>query len=376
MKILLLTASFFKEGAVAKYAVELSQRLVKNHEVHVLTSRVGVDIEGVQIHKYPIPWWPYYLHVGSNAIKNTLLAKRLNGRYRFDVVHSQGGESLYQNIIKAPSCHRAAVDKFMAERGSAYRLAKRFEPASNIVLAIERYNYTRRNFKKAIVLSKGTYKELQHYYGVPDEYLKLIPNGVNIDEFKPDNRKLFREEVRKAHGLSESDTVLLFVGWEFKRKGLKHVIDALPRLPKDVKLLVVGGDDRSQYMSQAAQLGVSDRVVYAGHSKDVKRYYASADLFLLPTDYESFSMATLEAAASGLPVIATEVNGTEELIAPGVNGYFIERDGADIALKVQSALDGGRIRQMSAAARDSALPHSWDIIAKRTEDLYKELFEK
>jgi UDP-glucose:(heptosyl)LPS alpha-1,3-glucosyltransferase len=200
-------------------------------------------------------------------------------------------------------------------------------------------------------------------------------DGVNIDEFTPDNRKMYRDEVRKSYGFSEDDIVLVFVGWEFKRKGLKYVIDALPKMEKRVKLLVVGGDSQDKYLRQATELDVRDRVVFAGHSRDVKRQYAAADIFVFPTAYESFSMATLEAVASGLPILATKVNGTEELIEDGVNGFFIGRDGDDIAGKVNRMLDENMVERMGRKARESALPHSWDIIAKRTEELYREVAE-
>ncbi|MFH1055287.1 MAG: glycosyltransferase family 4 protein [Candidatus Altiarchaeota archaeon] len=375
MKILFLTASFFKQGAVAKYAVELAERFAKDNEVHVLTTWQKHDIDGVTFHKIPIPRWPYYMLIGLNAVKNTVFARKLDKEHKFDIIHSQGAESLYQNILKAPSCHKAAVEQFKRERGFGYRVLKTFEPASNIVLQIEKYNLTHRNFKKLIALSKGNLREVQHYYGVPDEYIRLIPNGVNIEEFTPENRKLYRTDVRRMHGIDENDIVLLFVGWEFKRKGLRHVIEALPHLPKDVKLVAVGGDKRQPYERRAAELGVSDRVVFTGHSSEARKYYASADLFVFPTAYEGFSMATLEAAASGLPVLATLVNGTEDLIREGENGFFIEREGKDIAEKVRHVLDDDLLGRMSAKARKSALPHSWDSIAAKTMQLYEEVLE-
>jgi len=276
-------------------------------------------------------------------------------------------------VLKAPSCHLAAVEQFKRERGPAYRILKTLEPATNIVLPIERYNYTHLNFERAIVLSKGLYRELQHHYDVPDEKLALIPNGVNIKEFTPENRGPFRADERKRLGLSEEDVALAFVGWEFKRKGLQFIIEALPRLPSHVKAIAVGGDDPAPYEALAKKLGVADRLIFTGKSKDVKRQLAAADIFVFPTSYEGFSMATLEAAAAGLPVIATKVNGTEDLIREGENGYFIEREPDSIAEKVELMLSGKRIEKMGAAARECALAHSWDNIAQLTEDLYIEI---
>jgi UDP-glucose:(heptosyl)LPS alpha-1,3-glucosyltransferase len=107
---------------------------------------------------------------------------------------------------------------------------------------------------------------------------------------------------------------------------------------------------------------------------EIERYYAAADVFLLPTFYEAFSLATLEAAASGLPLVVTKVNGTEELIEDGRNGFFIERDGDDIAHRLRQLRDDHRLRTMLGdAARQSALRYAWDTIADQTLRVYEEV---
>jgi UDP-glucose:(heptosyl)LPS alpha-1,3-glucosyltransferase len=377
MRILFITASFFKQGAVARYAVELAEKFSSEHEVHVLASWVDYEIDGVTVHKYPLVRRPHYMQVGLNAIKNTYFAKKLDKRYDFDIIHSQGAESLYFDVAKAPSCHKAAVEKFKRERGLGYRILKTFEPASNIVLAIERHNYMKRDFKKIIAVSQGTKKEIQHYYGLPDEYLTVIPNGVNVEEFKPGNRRLYRGQVRERYGFSESDIVLLFVGWEFKRKGLKYIIEALPNITEDAKLLVVGGDKKDRYARQAAELSVADRVVFAGHQRNASRYYAASDVFVFPTSYEPFGMVITEAMASGLAVVTTKSAGAAELMTDGVEGLLLDSpyDSAELAEKVQHIIDNDLAKKMGSAGVKTAGRYSYARVAGDTMRVYEEILD-
>jgi UDP-glucose:(heptosyl)LPS alpha-1,3-glucosyltransferase len=103
-------------------------------------------------------------------------------------------------------------------------------------------------------------------------------------------------------------------------------------------------------------------------------YYAASDVFVLPTYYEAFSLATLEAAASGLPLLVTKVNGTEELVREGYNGYFVTRDGESIAEKLEFILsDSQKLRELGMNARKSAEQYSWDVIADKTLSVYEKI---
>src|SRR5690606_35585564 len=139
---------------------------------------------------------------------------------------------------------------------------------------------------------------------------------------------------RAEHGIADDDTVLLWVGKEFRRKGLEPLIKALPGLPRSARAIVVGGDDPAPFQALAARLGVADRIVFVGHSSRVEDYFAAGDVFVFPTLYEAFALVTLEAAAAGLPLVTTRVNGTEDFVVDGENGAFIERDPASIVAAV------------------------------------------
>jgi UDP-glucose:(heptosyl)LPS alpha-1,3-glucosyltransferase len=139
-------------------------------------------------------------------------------------------------------------------------------------------------------------------------------------------------------------------------------------------LLVVGGDKVAPYKRLAEQLGVSDRVIFAGARSDLPRIYPAADLFVLPTLYETFALVCLEAMASGLPVLASPVGGIEDYLIDGDNGFHIRRDSGDIAAKLDRVLSDpslcARVRERGlATARD----YAWDKIARQYLRLFDEL---
>jgi len=120
-----------------------------------------------------------------------------------------------------------------------------------------------------------------------------------------------------------------------------------------VKGLVVGGRDKGAYASLAEKLGVGDHVAFHEAVGDIERYYAAADIYLLPTFYDPMSLVVLEALASGLPVITTRYNGASEIMTDGVQGFTVDepRNLGAIVSAVETLLDSKRRNEMGAAAR-------------------------
>ncbi|MEK7282806.1 MAG: glycosyltransferase, partial [Acidobacteriota bacterium] len=99
---------------------------------------------------------------------------------------------------------------------------------------------------------------------------------------------------------------------------------------------------------------------------DIERYYASADIFVYPSAYEAFSLVSLEAAGAGLPLLVSRVNGTEDLVRPGVNGLFIEREPSDIAAKIRLLAGDPVLRgRMAAASAQASRAYSRQAVAER-----------
>jgi len=294
----------------------------------------------------------------------------------YQLTHSHG-LAIGCDVITAHSCHRAGMD--IRRQVQPKRLQSRnLGVADRIRLFIEYQNFGRRRYKKIIAVAEGVRRELSAYYAVPHDDVVVIPNGVDLNEFALDESGTFRRAVCGELRFEDKDTIIMFVGNEFDRKGLEYIIEALHILhDPTVRLLVAGNDDISPYLRKADALGVKQQVVYLGRCREISRYYKACDLFCLPTSYEAFSLATLEAAACGLPLLVTKVNGTEELVTDGENGYFISRDGERIAEAIRSLLhDHGRMKRMGLNAHRSAQSYGWDEIARRVLAVYERVLDR
>ena len=169
-----------------------------------------------------------------------------------------------------------------------------------------------------------------------------------------------RQAVRSAAGFAPDDLVLVFVALgHFERKGLPLVLQAMAQqtLPANVKLNIVGGEQGliDAYRKKANELGLADRVNFAGMQKDVRPHFWSADAFVLPSVYEVFPLVALEAAAAGIPMIVSPLNGVEEFLRDGENGFQIERSASGVADGVARLLamnESERVALGTAAQQD------------------------
>jgi UDP-glucose:(heptosyl)LPS alpha-1,3-glucosyltransferase len=232
--------------------------------------------------------------------------------------------------------------------------------------------YHGRFHRVVVALTSAEVDTLRTTYGKVRPRIEVIPNGVDLERFRPPTVDE-REAARSRLNLADEDRVALFIGHEFERKGLPVTIAALAQAPT-VLLLVVGGDERllSGARALAEQHGVPERVLFVGEQADVIPFLTVADMFVLPSAYEANALVLLEALASGLPVIAAASGFAPDIVEDGVNGYLVERDAATIAdrLETLAASDPAEWRRK---ARESALPYSWESVARRYLSLAERL---
>jgi UDP-glucose:(heptosyl)LPS alpha-1,3-glucosyltransferase len=161
-----------------------------------------------------------------------------------------------------------------------------------------------------IANSQMVKEDIIRHYGTPPENVHVIRNGVPLAVVEPGAR----EKSRREMGLSPADFVALFAGSGWGRKGLRDAIDAVNAMKAPVTLLVAGkGEQRG--------LPASSRVKFLGPlpGPRMSAMFSAADVFVLPTYYDPFSNACIEALAAGLPVVTTTANGFAEIIEPGVD---------------------------------------------------------
>jgi UDP-glucose:(heptosyl)LPS alpha-1,3-glucosyltransferase len=183
--------------------------------------------------------------------------------------------------------------------------------------------------------------------------------------------------MRDRLGFHEKDFILIFVGGDWGRKGLNLVLYAIANLPDSRVSLLVAGNDRSEasYRRLSKRLGIEQQIHFLGHCTDVVPYLAASDAFIMPSSYEAFSVAMLEAAAMALPLIVTKINGAEELVKDGVNGFFVEQNPHHIADTISVLVkDRKLLQRLSLTAREVIeQKYTWDSVLERTLEVYDDL---
>jgi len=233
----------------------------------------------------------------------------------------------------------------------------------------ERACFHRNRAARFLCVSEGVADEIREHYPELSEQVLTIHNGVDTETFAPARHIAQAQALRAQAAIGEGRLVAAFVGSEWQRKGLAAAIEALAQAP-EWDLLVAGAGDQAHYQQLADSLGVGGAVHWLGVVREVQTVYAMADAFVLPSSYETFSLVTFEAAASGLAILACPVNGVRELIKDARNGFLIDEQPSTIAERLHRLTDPALRRQLGDAARRSALEYSWERMVSKHEDLY------
>jgi len=293
------------------------------------------------------------------------------------------GFDLVQSHERIPGCdvyragdgvHRRWLELRRLVAGPFERLGIALNPYHRYVCAAERGLFEHPRLRAVICNSRMVSEEIRRAFRIAPEKLHVIYSGVDLQHFHPRLREELRGAARAELGCQPRDTVFLFVGSGFARKGLKAAIEAL-RLARNPSywLIVVGTDrERSRFAAQAAPLG--DRVRFLGGRQDVRPLYAAADCLILPSRYDPFPNTVLESFAMGLPAIVSSRCGAAEIIERGVNGWVCEPDKpAGIAALMKKADEAIRVGQLPQGARATAERFGLDEMAGRLAALYQKL---
>jgi len=263
-----------------------------------------------------------------------------------DIYHPHAG-------IAAESVSRGHLKHESAWRRSAAKLANSVNMKRRKFAAVERALLT--GAKPPIVLSLSEYvkKNVLEFYALPPDRLATLFNAVDLKKFDPDARPEARTQIRDRFGISSDHIVALMIAQDFPRKGLRETILAMPKVndPRLV-LLVVGKQNPARYRQLAEEMGIAERVIFAGSTDDPFSFYKASDFFVLPTRHDPCSLVVLEALAMGLPVISTIFNGACEIMKSGTHGFVLDEPG-DVPSTVsalKTLCDPHRRAEMSAAA--------------------------
>lgn len=284
-----------------------------------------------------------------------------------------GAVSITHNDVMAGDVyvnHGLLQAAMRARGGYIWRMVR--NPVHLFTALRDRIRYRGRTHRAVVALTTTEADLLVSTYGRVRAPIHVIPNGVDIDRFRPPDAAE-RAHARAGLGVDDDRTVAVFIGHEFDRKGLPTAMSALRAAP-EVSLLVVGGSAEMirRAQAQARAAGVAERVHFAGTHRDPVPFLWAADVLVLPSAYEANALVVLEALACGLPVVSTRVGFAPDVLVDGENGFLVEREAAAV---------GARLHELSLAdaavwrmrARLTAEQYSWPRVARQYLDLLESL---
>lgn len=371
MKLCIVTHKIKKGDGQGRVNYEVANEAIRRgHQLTLLASEVAPELEeNGQVNWVRIPVKDY----PTEFVRNFIFAKKSSdwlrkNRSEIDLVKVNGAINLAAADVNAvhfvhSSWLRSPVH-ISRNRRDLYGLYQWLFTAFNA-------RWEKQAFQKAqvvVAVSEKVAQELVNI-GVPRSRIRVIINGVDLEEFAPG------ESDRQKLGLPENVTLALFAGdIRTPRKNLDTVLHALVKVP-DLHLTVVGHTQNSPFPELAASLGLNDRVHFVGFRRDIPQIMQAVDLFVFPSRYEACSLVLLEALSSGLPVITATATGGGELVTPECGIVLSDSDDSDaLALALLTLVSSpALIQQMGKAARSVAEKHSWTTMAQTYVDLFEEL---
>lgn len=242
----------------------------------------------------------------------------------------------------------------------------------SLALASERWSYRPSRLRAFAAVSGGVAAEVTHHY--PSIPVTVTPNGVDVERFRPDPEA--RSALRGAEKV-EDGVVALFVGGDWDRKGLRIAIEAVAKVRAgghDLRLWVVGGGDEARFTALAEQFGVAPFVRFFGPRADTERFYQAADVFVLPSAYETFSLVCFEAASCGLPLVIPPISGASEIVGAHGGGLLVQRSVGAVTAALEILASSPELRALyGGEARRRASVYTWQNSVDSVMNLYETL---
>lgn len=338
------------------------------HDVTVIARTcVLPDGAGVSFHRVPGPGRPFLLAYPWFMVAGSLAVRR----WRRGLVQATGAIVLNEVDVIAVHYVQQVGTATPSRQTVLYRAHMIF--AGVLRRFGERLCFARSRSSTFVCVSEGVAQEMRDCFPRLADRVTTIHNGIDTEAFAPGAREQEARAWRSRLAIAEDRLVAAFVGSEWGRKGLEQVIRAVA-LTRDWYLVVAGGGDRPHYEALAESLGVGERIRWLDVVHDVPLVYALADAFVMASSYETFSLVTFEAAASGLPVLATPVNGVRELIQDGENGFLISAEPELIAERLERlGADPALRSRLGRAARESSLAFGRERMIAEHRSLYEQL---
>ena len=362
--------TFGGSGAVAtELGLALAER---GHEVHFVSYdqpfRLGGFRERVFFHEVEMENYPLFEHP-PYALALAVALHDTARKHQLDLVHMH---------YAIPHAASAFLAREMLKHERRLKIATTLH-GTDITLvglhpsfhAITRFSILESDGLSAV--SEYLRDETVRGFSVPPHRIEVIPNFIDTNVWRPDREPCHRSKLAPG-----GDKIVMHISNFRSVKRVEDVVEIFARIKKrlDARLILVGdGPHRPRALQRAADVGVRDDVLFLGKHASVDELLPCADLFLLPSESESFGLAALEAMACGAPVVASRVGGVPEVIEDGVSGFLFDVGALDDMAEagVRLLTDMALHRQVSQAGRQTA---EEDFSVTAIVPLYESFYER
>ena len=368
-------------SGVSNAAYHISNELAKRgHEITLCASALNApgdrnDKVLITNKNLKVARFPYVLHHGTFFLTLGFLPYLRNNVADFDIIHIHDFRH-FQAIAAHHYATKYRIPYVLQAHGAALQLGK-----TGVKFLFDMV-WGERIIKDADLLLALTAQERDQYrsLGSKEHETRTLANGVDISEFID---LPVRGEFRRKHGIRQNKQVILFLSRINRVKGLDLLLDAFNLLQQDLDdaiLVVVGPDDDGSAIvlqRQVHESGLSDKVRFIGplYQRDKLEAYVDADVYVLPSRYETFPLTVLEAWACGTPLIVTDRCGISEYVKKA--GRVVEFDSVELYKALLSVLVDKTWRAHTSKIGQELVraEFSWDRIIDQLEAFYFELSE-
>lgn len=334
-----------KKGGAERYTFDLSKMLAKRgHEVSVVCAN-GVSADWVKSIKVNTIKYPKWLRSLTFAIEHKKIVKSIG----LDIIVGFGNTLELDIYQSHGGVHKVWMEREIKSYDVPWeRNIKAFLLKTSIHQRIQEwiseYPIKHKRYYKVVAISDMVKRHMEDHYDIPEDKIEVVYNGVDTERFRPAEKKIKNDMTK-----------ILFSAGNFRLKGLLPLLLAIERLAKqrkDFELIIMGRGKRDRFMHFIEEKGLKDHVVFTGETPSPEVVYRDAHMLVHPTFYDACSLTTMEAMASGLPVITTRWNGASSLVSEK-EGIVIDEpyDIDDLYRAINALMDKDKGCEMGYNAR-------------------------
>ena len=370
MKIAIVCYPTF--GGSGVVATELGIALAKRgHEIHFVTYKQPVRLDylthNIHYHEVIVPEYPLFHYQPYELALSSKLVTVVK-KFEIDVLH------VHYAIPHAYAGYMA--QKMLAEENIHLPMMTTLHGTDITLVGSHNFYKPAVNFsinKSDVVtsVSASLKADTLAIFDIEKE-VHIIPNFIDMNNLQKDF-----ENCKRHLMANEDEKIIVHVSNLRPVKRIDHVIEIFNKIQKEikVKLLIIGdGPERENASKLAQELGIRDQIIFLGKSNEIERILCFSDLFLLPSEKESFGLAALEAMAHGLPVVASNAGGLPEVITDGESGYLC--DIGDVDAMAERGIHILKDEEKLAKMKLNAEKQAWKFDIKEVVPMYENLYRK